>query len=211
MTRLGFRGFLRVIVPAMLLLGQAAHAATEYLRFQGTVHANYAGVPPSYCCASPDPTITLQGGQSVWFDFSINTGAQPAGRADTTYQDYFVANYLQGSINPPLTSVGLTTSFPEGVTTWLRANSLFVGVNWNALNSFQPLSNSRSIATWAVGTPIDLMQFSYFSYNVIGTLTLTYRGSTALAPIPVPASLWLFSGAIGTLAFARRRVSARPC
>ena len=183
-------------------------AATEFLRFEGSIGSFYSSSDPGY-----DASLGFIPGQAVYFDFQIDTTLDAAGHPDTgSYpdigsQDNFAVTYLAGSIAAPNETYGATSSFAEGMTTWLFVtDSLRVGTRWDSLGN----PSDESIDTWAVGDPMALMNNSYLPDNIIGNLALTYRNSSPPnAYVPVPASLWLFGSAlIGLIGVARRKKSA---
>ena len=177
-------------------------AATEFLRFEGSINNFYSDADAGY-----DAALGFVAGQSVYFDFQIDTSLDAAGFPDSAFEDNFAVTYLAGSIAGPSETHGTTTTFAEGTTTWLFVtDSLRVGTSWDSLAN----PSDESIGTWAVGDSVALMNNSYFSENIIGNLAMTYR--SALPPtahVPVPVSLWLFgSGLIGLIGVARRKKTA---
>lgn len=187
-----------VIASTALLFAPAIQAATEYLRFEGAISPFYDEYASGY-----DVALGFQPGQSVYFDFEIDTDLDVGGYPDGSYQNYFAVNYLAGSVSGSAVTRGLTTMFPEGVTTWLYVtNTLRVGTSWDSLGN----PSDESIGTWVVGDAMQLMNYSYFSEYSIGSLTLTYRGTTQpSAYVPIPAAAWLLVSGLGLLAAMARR------
>ncbi len=171
--------------------------ATEFLRFQGSIGDFYSDADPGY-----DASLGFVPSQLVYFDFQIDTDLDAEGEPDSSFQDNFSVTYLSGSIDSSNETIGVTTTFPEGLTTWLFVtDSLRVGTSWDSLGN----STDESIDTWRVDDRIPLMNGSYFSEDIIGMLTMTYRGiKPPPSIIPIPASLWLFVSGLSLLSFSRR-------
>jgi hypothetical protein len=183
------------------MFSQNILAATEFLRFEGNISGSYGDGHPGY-----DASFNFKPHQWVYFDFQIDTDLDVASRPDNDYVDNFAVSYLEGAVGGSSVTYGTTSTFPEGWTTWLFvADSLRVGTSWSSLPS-DSYSLDLSIDTWDLGDSISLMNNSYFSEHIIGSVTMTYRGST-LPPsvVPLPAASWLFISGLGLLSFANRK------
>ena len=197
----------RLIIWSAVLLMTAvfrAEASIEYLRFEGSISPFYNSAHDGY-----DPAFGLTAGQMVYFDFTIDTALDAAGHPDSSFEDNFFAIYDEGSVTGSGDNFGQTSTFPEGITSWLVVtNTLLVGINWDRLDN---TGQDLSINTWTSATSIDLMGNSYFSNNKIANLSMTYRDSTPPpAYVPLPAAIWLFgSGLLGLVGMARRKNSAQ--
>lgn len=179
-----------------------AEASIEYLRFEGSISSFYNSEHDGY-----DPAFDLTADQAVYFDFSIDTALDTVGHPDSSSEDNFFATYDEGSVTGSGDNFGQTSTFPEGITSWLVVtNTLLVGVNWDRLDN---TGQDISINTWTSATSIDLMGNSYFSNNKIANLSMTYRGSTPPpAYVPLPAAIWFFgSGLLGLIGMSRRKKS----
>lgn len=191
-----------LFVVSALLLSHNATAATEYLRFEGLLSSGYDEFHPGY-----DAALGFVPGQSVYFDFQVDTSLDVTGNPDSDYQDKFSVIYLTGSLSGPNVTYGVTNSFPEGYNSELFiTNSLRIGSSWDSLAN----PSDESISTWNVGDTLSLMNNSYFSEYIIGNFIMTYRGSSApTAYAPVPAAIWLFdSGLLGLIGLARYKARA---
>jgi len=197
----------RLIIWSAVLLMTAvfrAEASIEYLRFEGSISPFYNSAHDGY-----DPAFGLTAGQMVHFDFTIDTAQDAAGHTDSSFEDNFLAIYDEGSVTGSGDNFGQTSTFPEGITSWLVVtNTLLVGINFDRLDN---TGQDLSINTWTSATSIDLMGNSYFSNNKIANLSMTYRGSTPPpAYVPPPAAIWLFgSGLLGLVGMARRKNSSQ--
>ena len=181
-----------ILILALILGAAPLQAAPEYLRFEGAVSQFYGPTSFGY-----GPTLGLVAGQPVYFDFVVDTAANAPGRPDTFYQNYFQSSYLGGAVATGFASYGLTSSFPEGINTWLfAANTLYVGSPYRFDNF-----GDASIATWVVGQDLKLMNNAYYDRDsMIGDVQLTYRGATAPpAIVPLPATAWLLLSAVALL------------
>ena len=193
-----YRSILNILFTVSML-SISAQAAAEFLRFEGSISSFYSEFDSGY-----DASLDFVPSQSVYFDFQIDTNLDVVGRPDSEFQDNFTVTYLGGSISGSTVTYGVTSSFPEGTTTWLFiTDSLRVGTSWDGLF---PYPDDDSIDTWNVSNPIRLMNNSYFDDNIIGNLSLTYRDSVAPpAIVPIPASLWLFVSGLSLFSFIRRK------
>ena len=180
-------------VSIAALFSSSVQAATEYLRFEGSVyswHDGSSGFSPS---------------QAVHFDFMIDTAMDVPGSPDSSFDDYFSVTYLSGSVPGSDVTYGVTSSFPEGYITLLAVtDALRVGTTWDSLG--EPYPTDWSIDTWAVGTWVSLLDNAgYTQDDVIGNVQLTYRDGTPPPPVPVPAAAWLFLSGLGALSVTLRR------
>lgn len=190
---------LKKLVMAAAIFSSSLNAVAdfEYLRFQGTIFDYYApgmdyGFGDLY-----DESYGFNAGQSVLFDFRVNTSIDAEGKQDAYYQDYFYADYLGGTIhNSGENSYGVTKIFPEMATSWLSVgNGLLVGNGFTWYDSgFVP---DERISGWEVGDYVQILSKSYYTDQHIGSLQLTHRASYAPpAPVPLPAAVWLFASAL---------------
>jgi hypothetical protein len=188
----------------LIFIGFRAEAATEYLRFTGSISPAYDSGHDGY-----DPTYGLTANQTVYFDFAIDTALDAAGRPDGSFEDNFFATYAEGSVTGNGNEYGQTVTFPEGITSWLFVvSSLRVGINWDTLDDPQQAIEDYSVNIWFTGAGIDLLGNSYFGNNKIANLTLVYRASTPPpAYVPLPAAIWLFGTGLACLlgSMTRRR------
>jgi hypothetical protein len=188
-----------ICVTILLFLTNNVLATTEFLRFESSISSYYDELNSGY-----DASLGLYSGQPFYFDFQIDTSLNALGHSDSTYQDYFAVTYISGSLGNTGITYGETCSFPEGTTTGLFiTNSLFIGSSWDWLAN----PSDESIDTWSVGDQLALMNNSYFSDYIIGTLEMTHRSYSALpAYVPVPATAWLFaSGLLGFAGVTKRK------
>ena len=188
----------------LILIGFRAEAATEYLRFTGSISPFYESGHDGY-----DSAYGLTASQKVYFDFAIDTALNAAGHPDSSFEDNFLATYIEGSVTGNGDNYGQTVTFPEGITSWLFVtSSLRVGINWDALDDPQQAIENFSVNTWSIGTGIDLLGNSYFSNNKIANLTLVYRDIIPPpAYVPLPAAIWFFGTGLACLfgSIMRRR------
>lgn len=66
-----------VIVSISMLFSTQLQAATEFLRFEGTIGRLYSETDYGY-----DPSLGIDPGQSVYFDFQIDTNLDVEARPD---------------------------------------------------------------------------------------------------------------------------------
>ena len=191
------------------LFPQHIQAATEYLRFEGSIINSYREGQPGF-----DASFGFVRNQSVCFDFQIDTTLDVVGQPDQTVADKFAATYLSGSFAGSYETYGQTITFAEGITTeLLLTDSLRVGISWPTLNDLAMLPDpvDESIHTWNVGDNIELFNYSSDDawWNIIGELTITYRDMVPPpAMVPISAALWLFgSGLLGLIGVARKKSS----
>lgn len=189
-------------VTFLLFLTNNVYAATEFLRFEGSISSSYDEYDSGY-----DASLGFYPGQSVYFDFQIDTSLDAPGYSDSSYEDYFAVTYVSGSLGNTGLTHGATSSFPEGTISGLFiTNSLFIGSSWDWLAN----PSDESINTWNTGDQLALMNNSYFSDYIIGTLEMTYRSNTAPpAYVPLPGTVWLFvSGLLGLVGAAKRKLAS---
>jgi hypothetical protein len=197
-----------ILILVTGLFPQHIQAATEYLRFEGSIINAYREGQPGF-----DASFGFVRNQSVYFDFQIDTTLDVVGQPpDDDVRDIFAATYLSGSIAVADETYGQTITFAEGITSeLLLTGSLRVGISWPTLNDLSMLPDpvDESINTWKVGDNIELFNYSSDDawWNIIGELTMTYR---ELAPppaiVPIPAALWLFgSGLLCLIGLARKK------
>jgi hypothetical protein len=190
-----------IAVTTLIFAAGVAQAATEYLRFTGNIDNSYSSIF-SY---GYDASLGFTPGQAVYFDFKIDTNLNAAGHPDSSYQDSFAVTYLAGSVAGPNVTYGTTNNYPEGLTTDLFVvSSLQVGTA-----AYGDQYGDTSIDAWGVGSSVSLMNYGDSSFNIIGSLKLTYRGAT-LPPsnVPIPAALWLFISGLGSPFLLRRKLKA---
>ncbi len=163
-----------------------AHAAVEYLRFEGFWGDSLYGLTP---------------GQEVFFDFAIDT--QFSLWTPVVQGDYiqFDIEYLRGSVGEAGTYTADAGDTLEGVFTTLPVGLGFIGQCFDLSCEPVPLRD------WDVnGQPTANFQVDRgFS---VSQLTLTYRSFT---PIPIPASFFLLSTGLSLLSLAKYRLTKLGC
>jgi hypothetical protein len=190
-------------IIAALVLGvfvSSAQAATEYLRFVGSVELFYEENNENYVAE-----LGFSANQDLFFDFAIDTTLEAPGYPDSDLQNNFWVEYLDGSYTATGVSFGWTFQFPEGILTGLVLDdsgvNAWVGPAWQSNNGWD-----LSIDQWEEGQWMYLLGNCDESDCAVGDLQLIYRGST-LPPaiVPIPATFWLFGSALGLLGWVRRR------
>jgi hypothetical protein len=199
---------LRSLLFILVLAAVPTHAALEYLRFEGQVDGGIYYPPPPI---PSDPPFGLAFGQYVYFDFAVNTALdvpgypdEPSGSEDFPYiADFFYADYLAGTIARSSGTYGANLAQLGG----LGFHAELVVPGFYIANE-----DGGLIDSWTVGKRLGLFVFT--PEYPLGHLELTYRDSDPPAPIPLPATGWLFlAGCLiaSTRAVSRKRgkVSAR--
>ena len=93
------------------LFPQHIQAATEYLRFEGSIINAYREGQPGF-----DASFGFVRNQSVYFDIQVDTALDVVGQPpDDEVRDIFAASYLSGSIAAADETYGQTITFAEGV------------------------------------------------------------------------------------------------
>ena len=139
------------VIPTLYLSINSVSAATEYLRFEGSIgHLYDHHIDDYYAAAGYEESLGFTSSQLIYFDFQIDTNLDATGNLDSMYKDNFAVTYLTGSIAGLDITYGATSSFPEGyISELFITSSLSVGQSWKSLD--YP-SEDESISTWNVGT-----------------------------------------------------------
>lgn len=185
-----------------------SYGAIEFYRFQGSIaaDADVAGLG-----------LGLETGQSVYFDFAIETTPF----STSWLSDIYPAVFLRGSttgyrgttlgfdITTPEATVGnLFTQIPDANA--LRDGELVQGLLIDHAHpiAFDFALPDLGVGAWTLGQNLRLRIGSAYQFTnaqQIGELSLTYRATEAPPPIPLPASVWLLAGAFAVMLCYRLR------
>ena len=192
--------YIKNICLGLVLLSSNVLAAVEYFRFEGLIDLS---IQPS------DTPFGFAGGDSVYFDFSIDTALEAPGKTDGAFgfgaADFFQTSYLGGAVTPAQETFGVTYTLPEGTTSFLHiAEQLSIGV---LVENLFPIPDDDGIDLWEVGTIFHITYAGISDNERIGRVLLTHRDIVApSAIVPIPSAIFFFLPPLaGLLALSRRR------
>ena len=189
-----------------LLASVQAQAATEYLRFEGFITSSAIALAIAGYDDVFDPS------QPVYFDVMIDTGLNPPGYADSMYHDVFQSTLVGGTVGTYQMQYGTVGRTVEYFYSEIALNGDFyvVGPSVNCdTGDLPPVCFDQPPLnfdfTWEVGNELEFWTYGDWNNGVpprnIGSLVVTYRGSTR--PVPLPGALLLFVSAFSALRWVR--------
>lgn len=202
----------KLILTGMMLFSTLQTHAIEFIRIAGI--ASDACAASNFTCPYTLADYGLTEGQFIYFDLLVATELDDPQNPDTFIDDFFGAILLAGTevgaFQVDAAVIARTSIYPEGSETLFFDEQGGLALGVVLPNDADTFGFEGSIDFWEPGTDIDLFVTGLLNNQGVNTsiaeLQLVYRG-TSLPPavVPVPAAVWLFVSALGSLVLRRRR------
>ncbi len=187
--------FIRLAVVGIVLMMQtSAGAATEYLRFEGSISSSYL------LEFNEQYGLDFVPSQFIYFDFQIDTELDRIGVSDGELVDYFQSTLNGGTLGSGELSFGASGRVVEALISFLEiTNGLklvdIISCEEEVLPEGCANGDALPPFNWQVGDVFTVAP-EVFAQDQFGGVTLTYRDAQPPPPIPLPGAVWLMLSAL---------------